>query len=266
MPDQFDLHREPELVFQAINEERYAEFYDLELTGFSDDLNFYRRHCPATSKVLELGCGSGRLCRALTTDGTQVTGIDLSFPMLQRAKAQSNQAIHYLQMDMSRLCLNETFDSVICAYNTLGLLQRPETICHCLRQVSRLLSPKGKLLLHLYVADKALTKLGRTRQFQFQFIDHPQGGRIIKETLKGYSASEQLIVLEERYRVRPMQDGKGNEDLNHTLHLSALSHRQWLNLVQSIGFIVEEQFSDYDLSPYRGGNRLLLKASLSQTL
>jgi len=68
---------------------RYTALYDLELGDFSADLPFYRKHLPEQPcAILELGCGTGRVSRALAEDGHQLTGIDLSFPMLAVLKPE----------------------------------------------------------------------------------------------------------------------------------------------------------------------------------
>mgnify|MGYP002629167642 CR=1 FL=1 len=258
MADHFNHHREPELVFQPLNDRRYTEFYDLEVARFQEDLIFYRQYCSRPNKILELGCGSGRLCHVLAADGAGMTGIDLNLTMLVRARKRPGPSINYLQMDMNRLGLKGPFDTIIIAYNTLNLLQQQDVILSCLRQTASLLRSSGFLLLQLYIPDQALLNIGDKRLFQFQSFDLPHGGRVIKETLKGYSASKQCITLEERYRVRPMQPGTANEDLSHTLHLAALSHEQWIAILHKAGFIILEQFGGYDFRPYDGGTCLLV--------
>src|SRR5687767_2032444 len=71
-----------------------AEFYDLEHDDFRDDIPFYLNSIAVVGDpVLELGCGTGRLLRAIADAGFRVTGIDRSEPMLERAR-RSFQAGH----------------------------------------------------------------------------------------------------------------------------------------------------------------------------
>ena len=261
MADEFDLHQEPELVFAPLSPERYARFYDLEMTGFDADLDFYFRHCPPHSHILELGCGSGRLCRALAAADHRVTGLDLNPAMLKRATQQTNTpGVRYLCADMTCPGLQAAFDVVICAYHTLGLLAGRRDIKDCLAESARLLTDDGILLLQLHVPDRELAALGNRRLFQFQLFDLADGGRLIKETLKGYDPERELIILEERYRVRPLGVDQPKEDLAHTLHVTALSRAGWQELLEATGFTIQAGYGDYDLSPYQGGALLLLQA------
>jgi len=71
---------------------RHPEDYDLEHLGDSEDVDFYvslvRRLRP--QKVLELGCGTGRITLPLAEQGAQlafdVIGLDSQAEMLESAK------------------------------------------------------------------------------------------------------------------------------------------------------------------------------------
>src|SRR3954466_6362833 len=69
----------------------YAEFYDWEnaQTMARRDVPLWRRLARASEgPVLELGCGTGRVTLPLARAGIKLTGIDLSPPMLRRARAR----------------------------------------------------------------------------------------------------------------------------------------------------------------------------------
>ncbi|MEK6202361.1 MAG: class I SAM-dependent methyltransferase [Desulfobulbaceae bacterium] len=249
--DIFDSHTEPEELFSPLSNERYCQFYDMELADFNDDLIFYQERIKPPSTVLELGCGSGRLCRQLAATGADITGIDRSGPMLRLAALKPEPNISYLCMDMTELTLSRKFDTVIIAYHTLNLLVTEERIKRCLHQVRAVLAEAGRLLLQLFIPDQTILDLGSKKLFQFQIIELPDGGKLIKEIRRGY-VDEQLI-LEERYRLRPRQPGAANEDLSHTLHLAAFSAEKWRALLHEEGFSIQQQFSGYALAPFIQG-------------
>ncbi len=246
--DIFDTHKEPDEVFLPLGSERYCRFYDMEMAGFHDDLTFYRQRIKVPGSVLELGCGSGRLCRQLAATGAAVTGIDLSLSMLRLAGLQTGPNISYLCMDMTALAFSRQFDTVIIPYHTLNLLTE-ERIKKCLAQVRTVLKEDGRLLLQLFIPDQVILALGTKKLFQFQVFERPGGGKVIKETRRGYA--DEQVILEERYRVR--QPGAANEDLNHTLHLAAFPAEKWQGLLHDSGFRIHQQFSGYDLDPFIPG-------------
>lgn len=249
--DIFDSHQEPDELFLPLSSERYCQFYDLEMSDFQADLPFYLERIKVPGTILEIGCGSGRLSRQLAATGAAVIAVDLSLPMLHLARRKAGTNISYLCMDMTALALSRKFDSVIIAYHTLNLLVTEDSIKICLQQVRTVLKSDGKLLLQLFIPDQTLLDLGPKKIFQFQLIEQPGCGTVIKEIRRGH-ADEQLI-LEERYRVRPGQPEMANEDLNHTLHLAAFPVEKWQGLLHDSGFTIRQQFRGYDLAPFITG-------------
>lgn len=65
---------------------------------------------------LELGCGSGAFCRALAKDGYEMTGVDLSVPMLEKAARQAREEgvqVRYFCADAAALPMREKFDFIL---------------------------------------------------------------------------------------------------------------------------------------------------------
>lgn len=248
--------------------ERHAFFYDLELADFRDDLPFYRRHLPAAPcRLLELGCGSGRLGAALAAEGYEVTGIDLSPAMLQLAAARPQHGgprVRYLCMDMTRLAFRTRFDAVVVPYHTLNLLAGPSQAEACLTGIRRHLAPDGRLLAQLHLPAGDLTKPGAGKQFQFRIFDLEDGTRIIKETLRGWDPTARRLTLRETFRVRPAAGPM--ENWHYEYRLLGHDHAAWQKLLAATGFRTAASYGDYGLS--RPGSAesslLLLDARLEQ--
>jgi 2-polyprenyl-3-methyl-5-hydroxy-6-metoxy-1,4-benzoquinol methylase len=251
-----DYSTEPEEIFSPLSEQRYCEFYDIEMTNFDADLQFYLSPLSGRMDILELGCGSGRLSRALAARGHRVTGIDHSSGMLARASMLDTTNITYLCQDMTEISFKKRFGAVIIAYNTLNLLTEPGKVEHCLQLVRNHLQENGLLLLQIFLPERKTISAGNAKTFQFQIFKTLDGGKIIKETLKNYREDKQLLVLQERYRVRPIT-GK-REDLAHTMHLLALPYEAWVRLISMAGFAIDAQYGDYMLSPFVAGKDSLL--------
>jgi 2-polyprenyl-3-methyl-5-hydroxy-6-metoxy-1,4-benzoquinol methylase len=255
-----DYSKEPEEIFFPLSVQRYCEFYDIEMSNFDADLEFYISVLAENVDILELGCGSGRLSRALAARGHRVTALDISSEMLARAAMLDTTNITYLCEDMTHISFQKRFGAVIVPYNTLNLLTEPGKVEHCLQLIRNHLQENGLLLLQIFLPDRKTISTGNAKTFQFQIFKTPDGGKLIKETLKNYKEEEQRIILQERYRVRPVT-GK-REDLAHTMNLLALSHTAWTRLITAAGFTIDAQYGDYILSPFVAGkdSRLLLTA------
>jgi SAM-dependent methyltransferase len=244
---------------------RYSALYDLELGDFREDLPFYNRHLPPRPcTILELGCGTGRVSRALAADGHRLTGVDLSFPMLAAAGLAATAtatAPHYVCMDITALAFRTTFDAIIIPYNTLNLLTGPDSLHACLGQVRHLLKQTGVLLLQLYIPDRELRVLQGKKRFQFRIFDCPDGSKVIKEILKSTTSGSNLVDITERYRLRFRKE-QPNEDWEYTYQILAYGLEQWREIFAEHGFLVEAAYGDYDLSPFasEGHTTLLLAA------
>lgn len=264
--DEFDLHKEPPLHFTPLDEDKYAQFYDIEMSGFYDDLPFYLQSSKRSGSTLELGCGTGRLARQLDQSGFAVTGIDLSIPMLQKAKSYNTADIQYLCSDMTSFTLKKQFDTIIVPYNTLNLLSSLEQVKKCLSICRELLSNDGRLLMQLFVPNQESIRLSGKRIFQFQIFAQSSVATVIKETIKMYQKIENKLRIEERYRIRTkIAETVIREDYNHTIELLAPSADAWLKTVQVAGFTVMKQYGNYHLHPFIPfkSSCLLISASIA---
>lgn len=258
-----DYDDEPEDIFLPLSEEQYCDFYELEMGGFTEDLPFFRKHLPEHGHILELGCGTGRVGRALAHQQRQLTGIDISVPMLEKAASYGNRFCRYVGMDMAQLAFQTRFAAVIIPYNTLNLLPGPGSLSACLTACHSLLNDYGVLTVQLFVPHRTLMEqVGQKTTFQFQILKDPEGGRVIKEIRRTYDAQTETIHIEERYRVRPTLKDRRNEDFSHRMDLSAWQEDRWCSFLTENGFSVDHRYGDYDLSPFSPGRSscLLLAA------
>ncbi len=79
---------------------------------FIDGLN----ELGAGTRGLELGCGSGAFCRALARAGYEMTGADISVPMLSEGMKRAREEgvrVDFVQADAARLHTPKPFDFII---------------------------------------------------------------------------------------------------------------------------------------------------------
>jgi len=255
-----DYDKEPSEHFLPLSEDMYQEMYDIELSGFDDDVLFYSSRLVHNDDILELGCGSGRLTRLLACAGHRITGIDLSLPMLHAAKALQ-PAARFICMDMRALAFKRNFSVIIIPYNTLNLLTDNHDVRCCLQNCYDHLGPHGRLLLQLYVPPENTCQPDSSTTFQFQIFDRPRGGKIVKETLRTNHGNSTSIHMEERYKLRPMNGVEPNRNYRHTLTLNANSRATWLELIRSSGFTIKLASSSYHSTHPDSPNLLLIEAA-----
>ena len=134
---------------------KFARYYDLYVGHFAADLPLYRSFCTPGAKVLEVGCGTGRVLRTLLETEALVTGVDISGEMLAVARAKlanylETGQLTLLDHDFRSQPLEGMFDLVLVTFYTFNyLLTEDEQDCF-LANVHNSLAPQGMLMMDLF--------------------------------------------------------------------------------------------------------------------
>jgi len=105
-------------------------------------------------RLLEPGCGSGRLVAAMAARNYQVTGLDLSEAMLDYLKRRLKRrglTAERICGDMTSMRFAKPFDSAFCTFNTFRHLTREQDALAHLRSVADHLRPGGLYILGFHL-------------------------------------------------------------------------------------------------------------------
>jgi len=136
---------------ESVSFDRAAEYYD-ETRGFPSGqeqpvaaLMAQAGNLNATSRVLEIGIGTGRIALPLAPHVREVVGIDLSRPMLDRLRAKrTTEPVDVMVGDAAQLpFLSGSFDAVV-AVHVFHLIANWQG---AVNEVARVLRPDGVLIL-----------------------------------------------------------------------------------------------------------------------
>lgn len=136
-----------------------AELYDfVPFYAGRPDLGFYLEYSRAAGgKILELGCGTGRILIPTASAGCSITGLDLSRHMLARCKdklqEQPQEVQHRVQLvnaNMANFNLNETYTLITTPFRAFQHLLSIKDQLSCLRCANSHLEMGGKLILDLF--------------------------------------------------------------------------------------------------------------------
>ena len=126
------------------------EYYDLTTTS-TEDLVFYEAFVDDNTTVLELGCGTGRISIPLAPQVKSLTGVDLSAPMLERAKSKTPEGlVTYVLGDITSIRLGRRFDLIIAPYRTFQALEFDEQVDGFFDVVRQHLAPDGRVVVSAF--------------------------------------------------------------------------------------------------------------------
>lgn len=145
-------------LWDYLRDPSIADEYDRRLSGtplLSADLAFVRQHFVKPGRVIDLGCGTGRLAIDLAARGFTTVAVDLSEEMLRVAADKARAASVHVDFAKANLVdLNAfadgTFDYAACLFQTLGMIAGDAERRAVLAHVRRLLKPGGMFVLHVH--------------------------------------------------------------------------------------------------------------------
>jgi SAM-dependent methyltransferase len=112
------------------------------------------------AKVLDVPCGEGRLSLELALRGYQVTGVDLTLPLLDDARRKASEqqlAVMWEHRDMRDLPWQEEFAGAFCFWGSFGYFDDNGNM-DFLKAVFRVLKPGARFLIDTPVVETILPR------------------------------------------------------------------------------------------------------------
>lgn len=231
----------------------YAPFYDWEnaRTLGRRDVPFWRRVAAgARGRVLELGCGTGRVTIPLARAGVRLVGIDRSDPMLARAVARRSRArlarrLPLVRGDIRTLPFADaSFGMVIAPYGILQSLVRERDLVATLEAVARVLRPGGRFGLDL------VPDVPNWREYhkRIQLRGRAAGGAhlTLVESVR-QDRRRRLTTFEQCYIER-----RGRRTVQHSFELTFRTEpvERMTRRLEAAGFSIEAALGDYRGRPW----------------
>ena len=236
--------------------DEYAPFYDWEnaRTLGRRDLPFWRnlaRH--VGGRVLELGCGTGRLTIPLGRAGVSIVGIDRSVPMLERARkrvsrGQLQSRVHLIRGDIRALPFRKRapFDLVMAPYGMLQSLLREQDLAATLEAVHGALARGGTFGVEL-VADLPSWEEYRKRVSLAGWKNRRGGAHVsLVETVR-QDRARRLTIFDQEFTERR---GRATRTHRFALTFRTLSVPQMTRRLEKAGFEVTALLGDYRGGPW----------------
>ena len=187
-----------------------ADLYDQldELSDF-DDLEFYRWFVDAFGgRILDVGCGTGRILLPLAQEGREMVGLDVSPEMLtvcQKKLDKESVQARLVEADMRDFSIgNERFDTVMVPGYSLQLLADENDFQSCLASCVRHLKREGQLIVPIYMPWEMLWADEESQDMELRRKSKGPSGKTAVLAYQGWSINKprQLLHLKNRYEER----------------------------------------------------------------
>jgi ubiquinone/menaquinone biosynthesis C-methylase UbiE len=211
-------------LWDYLHDADVARGYDQSLAGtplLTTDVRFAEEYFDRPGKLIDLGCGTGRLLLPFARQGFWVLGVDLSEEMLRVAgeKARATGVtVHRLKANVVELSglAGLSFDYATCLFSTLGMVMGLAERRQVVNHVYRLLRPGGRFVLHVH-------------NRWFNFWDRAGRAWLARDVVRSILGSKTAGD-----RVMPVHQGVAGL----TLHL--FTRREAVALLRSAGFRIVE--------------------------
>jgi ubiquinone/menaquinone biosynthesis C-methylase UbiE len=238
--------------------DEYAPFYDWEnaRTLGRRDVGFWQRVAgEADGRVLELGCGTGRVSIPLARSGVDLVGVDRSRHMLDRAIARTARtsragspgyrAPSFVRADIRELPFRRAgFSMVVAPYGILQSLTRESDLAAALTSVARVIRRGGTFGIDL------VPDVPNWREYRNKVQLRGKGPGGVRLTLVESVRQDRrrrLTTFEQHYLER-----RGRRTTTHRFALTfrTLSVSQMGDRLERFGFSVESVLGDYRGRPW----------------
>lgn len=115
------------------------------------EVKFIEEHIKPNKKILEIGCGYGRLLKILSKNANNVSGIDFSKSLLKKAKEnlKDKKNVQILEMNAKNLSFKDDFfDYSLCLDASFGNMPKIEK--EVLKEMKRVTKKEGEIIISVF--------------------------------------------------------------------------------------------------------------------
>ena len=219
--------------------------YDLQNKNIVDDIPFYFGQIEKYGEpVLELACGTGRITIPIAEQGIQITGLDISEPMLSHAQKKSAVKgidVEWIRADCRNFKLNKKFNLIILPFNSIAHLHDLESIEACFSCVKEHLTNEGRFVIDVFNPRLDILTRDPNRRYPVAQYSDPDGkGEVVITENNIYEPATQINRTKWYFKI-----GSQTEESVEELNMRIFYPQELDALLLYNGFTIEAKFGNY---------------------
>ena len=235
-----------------MNYDNWAKVYDLIYGSNKDDVNFYQNEAKKVKgKVLEIGCGTGRIYLELLKEGVDAYGIDLSPKMLESLKEKAKKLglkPKIKKTDMKSFKLRNKFSLIIIPFRAFLHNLTTEDQIQTLKNIKRHLPSNGRLILNFFFPNYEIMASHYNKQVK-RNIKTKSGNLLLYEKARFADEPNQIIngtttILNNNKKI---WSGK--------VKLALVYKKEFELLLRSAGFKKWKVYGGFDYQPLKSSKQ-----------
>ena len=211
----------------------YQNRDEYEAQEFIEHLLQYLQPIPG-SRMLDIACGEGRFAKQLAEHGFDVTGIDISHPAIETAKAFEADNLQFFVQDMRMPFYINYFDYAFNFFTSFGYFAHNRDHALAARSFAASLKPNGILVIDYLNFEQVLTNLVPEQTVQRgSYSFHIRKTMVHKHIIKEISFTD-----------------ADKKQRKYTESVAAFSLTDFITIFRQAGMELVGTFGDYKLTPF----------------
>ena len=189
---------------------------------------------PLGTAMLDIACGEGRFAKQLAEHGYDVTGIDISHPSIETAKAFENDNLHFFVQDMRLPFYINYFDYAFNFFTSFGYFAHNRDHALAARSFAAALKKNGILVIDYLNSEHVVANFVREETVQrgsysFRINRKLENNHIVKEISFTDADKKQRLYTES---------------------VAAFTLSDFIRMFKPTDMALVSTFGDYRLNPY----------------
>jgi SAM-dependent methyltransferase len=216
-------------------------------------IQFIKNTLKPQGLVLDLACGSGRHLIALSKEGYEVVGLDISLKLLKIAKSRIRDT-QVVRADMRFLPFKpQAFSAAISMDQSYGYLPSEHDDLKSLSELHGVLGVDGILIVDVFNRERLVKRFSGHRQMKLK--EFPSFWLLQERTV-----TKQDGELRDQWTIRD----KTTEQLKVFEHVARLYTLSGFgNMLEKVGFNVKAVYGDYEMHGFSADSSRLIMVATS---